>query len=395
MIDCDGSITLSSMESYARWPRLLLGAAVAVAACSGTGSPVETAPSATGLESPAANYWVYVAAESADLLHRVRFGADGLTVENTVEVGELIDETDGPHGLRLSPDGRQLYMTTAHGVPTGKLWKIAAGADTLLAEPILLGRFPATLDVTPDGLYALVANFNLHGEHVPSTISTVYLPDLVEVAQTTACVMPHGVRLDPGGRAAYSACMMDDRIIEMDLRTYSITRAFSVAPGMEGPIDAAADGHGMAPTCSPTWAQPSSDGARVYVACNAADVILEVDVAEWRVRRRWETGRGPYNLTVSPDGSWLLATLRPGAGVQAIDLRSGAIGGPVPTSGRLAHGVVVSPDGRYAFVSVEEVGMAPGKLDVYAVPSLTRVASVDLGQQAGGVAFWKMEPSGS
>ena len=33
------------------------------------------------------NYWVYVGAESADLIHRVRFGPDGAAVEKTLPVG--------------------------------------------------------------------------------------------------------------------------------------------------------------------------------------------------------------------------------------------------------------------------------------------------------------------
>jgi hypothetical protein len=37
------------------------------------------------------------------------------------------------------------------------------------------------------------------------------------------------------------------------------------------------------------------------------------------------------------------------------------------------------------------VGAAPGKVDIYDLNSLTRVGAVDVGQQAGGIAFWKME----
>ena len=111
-----------------------------------------------------AQYYVYVGAESSDLLHRIRFGPGGAELDRTIAVGEMATETEGPHGLNISPDGRFLFMTTGHGVPDGKLWKFRAGPDTLVADPILLGYFPATLDITPDGLYAFVANFNLHGE---------------------------------------------------------------------------------------------------------------------------------------------------------------------------------------------------------------------------------------
>jgi DNA-binding beta-propeller fold protein YncE len=65
----------------------------------------------------------------------------------------------------------------------------------------------------------------------------------------------------------------------------------------------------------------------------------------------------------------------------------------MPTSTTVAHGVAVSPDSRYAFVSSEGVGAAPGKVDVYDLRALSRVATVDVGQQASGIAFWKMEPA--
>ncbi len=123
------------------WPLALVAAAI-----------VMTPAAAQG--PPSANYWVYVGAESADLIHLVRFGPGGAEVEKTFIVGEMQVETEGPHGLRTSRDGRYLYMTTGHGIPDGKLWKIETGVDTVVGDPILLGRFPATIDLTPDDLYA-------------------------------------------------------------------------------------------------------------------------------------------------------------------------------------------------------------------------------------------------
>src|SRR5690606_18384561 len=232
---------------HAMIPRLLCLALTALfAACAGgpSSEPAAVAPAAAGTTSAGASsagagpavaptgadrtYQVYVGAESADLIHRVRLGPDGLTVEATTPVGEIPVETEGPHGLMVSGDGRHLYMTTAHGVPDGKLWKFDAGPDTLVAAPVLLGNFPATLDLTPDGLYAFVVNFNLHGEHVPSTVSVVYTPDMVEVDQIPTCTMPHGMRLSPDGIHAYSMCMMDDQLVEIDTRTFDVSRRFTV-----------------------------------------------------------------------------------------------------------------------------------------------------------------------
>jgi hypothetical protein len=62
----------------------------------------------------------------------------------------------------------------------------------------------------------------------------------------------------------------------------------------------------------------------------------------------------------------------------------------LPTSATVAHGVTISTDSRYAFVSSEGIGAAPGKVDVYDIRARAKVATVDVGQQASGITFWKM-----
>jgi len=395
-------------------------------------------PSLVG-KPPAAHYWVYVGAESADLVHRIHLGPEGARVENAFRVGELVAEMEGPHGLVVSPDGRYLHLTTGHGVPDGKYWKFELGPDTLVAPGVDLGVFPASIDVTPDGLYSFSANFNLHGDMVPSTISVVYTPSPMEVARIVTCTMPHGSRFDARGLFHYSTCMMDDQLVEIDVRSWKVSRRFSLALNQEGPLPATAvaghqghasgdphaghadhAGHGapatpvpprragpepdpaevgyaglphvMAPnSCSPTWVQPSADDRSLFVTCNKADEVLEVDRASWSVVRRLATGRGPYNVEVTPDGRLLLVTLKQGGQFQVFNLESGTSMATFDNATTVAHGVVVSPDGRYAFVSSEGVGSEPGKVDIYDLERMERTATVSVGQQAAGIAFWKME----
>lgn len=375
---------------------------------------------------PTANYWIYVGAESADLIHRVRFGPGGTVVEKTIGVGELAAEMEGPHGLVISRDGQYLHMTTGHGFPDGKYWRYHLGPDTLLGPGTLLGNFPASIDISPDGLYAIAANFNLHGDMVPSSMSVVYTPTQTEVTRIVTCTMPHGSRISPDGRFHYSGCMMDDQLVEIDTRKFEVSRRFSLAKGKEGPIPvgggmAGHEGHDMAGmgaaqpvrpvvdpadlgyqgerhqmepnSCSPTWAAPSATGDKIYVACNKADEILEVDQKSWTLTRRFATGRGPYNLNTTPDGKLLVATLKQGGGFQVFDLATGRSVANLKSSTNVTHGVVISPDSRYAFVSNEGVGAAPGKVDVYDLRALVRVGSVEVGLQTGGIAFWKIEPA--
>ena len=105
--------------------------------------------------------------------------------------------------------------------------------------------------------------------------------------------------------------------------------------------------------------------------------------------RRFATGRAPYNLAVTPDGKLLIATLKAGSGVQVFDLATGKSMMQEKTSITLAHGVTVSSDSRYAFVSVEGKGAQPGKVEVFDLTAFAKVATVDVGQQASGISFWR------
>jgi hypothetical protein len=83
--------------------------------------------------------------------------------------------------------------------------------------------------------------------------------------------------------------------------------------------------------------------------------------------------------------------LKPAASFEVFDLATGRSLGQFKNSTNVANGIAVSPDSRYPFVSSEGIGAAPGKVDVYDLRALAKVASVDVGQQAGGIAFWKMQ----
>lgn len=427
-----------SMMPYSipyRKTAMRLGAAMLTAAAAGLLPAGASSQQATAApqggsatpDRPTSNYWVYVGAESADKMHRLRFGPAGFVVERTWEIGELPAEMEGPHGVQITNDGKYMFVTTGHGFPDGKLWMYHLGPDTLVNPGILLGNFPASLDITPDGKYALNSNFNLHGDMVPSSISVVYVPSFQEVAQIVTCTMPHGSRNTPDGAFNYTGCMMDDQLVEIDIQKLGVSRRFSVATGKEGPLpidgppdamlkmwidgakrvskgatsdpaevgyDAMGMRHAMAPqTCSPTWAQPGADGSKIYVACNKSDEIVEVDRATWKMTRKIKTGRGPYNLAPTPDGKLLVSTLKPAASIEIYDLASGKILATIKNSTTLANGVTISPDSRYAFVASEGVGAAPGKVDVYDLKAFAKVGTVDVGQQAGGIAFWKMEPA--
>jgi DNA-binding beta-propeller fold protein YncE len=359
-------------------------------------------------EKPTQDYLVFTVAESADQLALVRFGPGGARIERQQKVGMMPTEINGPHGVDVSPDGRFYYISIAHGTPYGTFWKFSTANDSL-AGRVTLGNFPATVETTPDGSLAFVVNFNLHGEMVPSSVSVVSTDEMVEIARITTCTMPHGSRVNPQGTHQYSACMMDDLLAEVDTRSLEVSRHFMLAKGREmgmtGPPGAmqhaghAPGSHDSAMAsaagvqCSPTWAQPSATGDKLYVACNKSNEIVEIDFRSWAMTRRWAAGDGVYNLAVSRDGRYLVATNKRGKSISVFELATAREVARVPTFKGVVHGVVISPDSRYAFVTEEGRGSEPGTLEIFDLRTFTSVATVDLGQQAAGIDFFRMEPA--
>ena len=352
---------------------------------------------------PDKDYLVYVLSEGADKISLVRFGPEGARVERQIGTGDMPVDIDGPHGIVVSPDRQFYYVSIAHGRPFGSVWKYSTKNDALVGKSVL-GYFPATLDISPDGSFLFVVNFNLHGDMTPSSVSVVSTQTMTEVARIQTCTMPHGSRLNSQGTKQYSACMMDDMLVEIDTRSLKAARFFVVTKGQEKGVAEPAThsmhgmkggaGHGTeAPkpgdnSCSPTWAEPSVDGASVFVACNGSSEIVEVNANSWQLVRRIPARAGVYNLDITHDGQRLIATNKRDQSVSIYDLKSGKELARLPTKRKVLHGVVVSPDDRYAFVTVEGVGAEPGTVEIIDLVAMKTVATVDVAQGAAGIDFY-------
>jgi len=219
-----------------------------LAGCAGTRVPLAATAAQQGTPTraivPMQDYLALVASESVDQIAVVRFGPGGIRVERTNTTGIMPADVDGPHGVAVSPDGKFYYVSTAHGTPYGFLWKYALANDSL-AGRVMLGNFPATTQITPDGAFAYVVNFNLHGEMVPSSVSIVATDEMVEVARVPTCTMPHGSRINAQGTRQYSACMMDDMAVEIDTRAFTVSRHFLVGKGKERGVQGSPAGKGV------------------------------------------------------------------------------------------------------------------------------------------------------
>jgi len=133
------------------------------------------------------------------------------------------------------------------------------------------------------------------------------------------------------------------------------------------------------------------DGAgHAWVNVENKNEIVAIDVANWKLARRFPAGNGVYNLAMTHDGR-LIATNKRGQSVSIFDPKTGKELAHLPTKRKIVHGAVVTPDDKYAFISVEGIGSEPGTVEVIDLAAMKTVATIDVGSQAAGIDFWKNE----
>ncbi|MEM6805698.1 MAG: YncE family protein [Bacteroidota bacterium] len=289
----------------------------------------------------AQSYYAYATAESEDEVALVKFDGEKAEAIQRIQVGYIPTEIEGPHGISVSPDKKYWYLSMAHGMPYGKVYKFTTGDNKLIGSTEL-GLFPATMQISPATGLMYVVNFNLHGKMLPSSVSVVDPETMTELKKITTGAMPHGSRISPDGMHHYSVAMMSGELFEIDAASLEVSRTLlldkdgeSMDHSMHGmdhsqmdhsKMDHSSMGEGKGMKHSkvkPTWVIPHPSNNRLYVAGNGIAEVLEVDRKEWKITRRFATGKGPYNVEISPNGKLMVVTYKSDAQTGVWDLESG------------------------------------------------------------------------
>ena len=350
------------------------------------------------------NYYAYVASESEDTVSLIKFDGKEAVEAERIDVGFMFAEIEGPHGITVDPSGDFWYISLAHGNPFGTLVKYSTETNQAVARTTL-GLFPASMEISNITGFLYCVNFNLHGSMKPSNVSVVDPETMTEITKITTGSMPHGSRLSPDGLFQYSVAMMSGELFEIDALDLKVSRVLNLEKKMMN--DKKMDGKMMTndkkesmmntmdgmkhSMVKPTWVIPHPNENIAYVAGNGSDEVIEVNLDKWEVSDRFKTGKGPYNLEITPNGKLLIGTIKSEGKTAIWNLENKEELAIIKNTTSVSHGIAISSDSKYAFVSVEGIGGEPGIVDVIDLDSYELVSSVKVGKQAGGIAFWKME----
>lgn len=320
----------------------------------------------------AADRKVFVANEGAGTVSVIN--AETLQLTRHIAVGA------GAHNVQVSPDGKLAWVThngtpqsasagmvhagmstAEHGAmaDAGEVWAINTGTDEVVAR-VVVGKHPAHVVVSADGRWVYVTN---GGDNTLSVVDTKSLKvvDTIPVGE-----FPHGIRLSPDGQQAYVANLKGGTVSVIDTES---RKEINQIPVGKGPAQV-----GFTP-----------DGRLAFVSLSQEARVAVIDPASRRVVRTVRVGSVPIQLYATPDSRFLWVANQgsrksPGNTVSVIDLSNFSTQQIRTGSG--AHGVVVSSDGRHAYVT----NLYANTVSVVDVSTRKTVATVAVGEGPNGIA---------
>ena len=309
---------------------------------------------------------VYTANERDNSISQVDLASGEV---NTVSV------TIAPHNVQVSPDGHWLLTVgmPSHGehaasamnvmnMQTGQLQVFSTAALGAPVFSLPAGEHPAHVVMDRGGQRAFVT------DSAADLVRVFDLQARSEIGSVKTGSYPHGLRLTPDGQSLYVANMRGARVSVIDIAT--LKELAQIAVGK-----------------APVQVGFAADGRHAYVSLSAENKLGIIDTATQKLTDKIDVGRTPVQIYATSDGQQVYvanqgSSTDPDDRVSVVDPRRKKVIATLKT-GKGAHGVAMSTDSAYAFVSNIEAGT----FSVIDTASRTVVATHKVGAGPNGISY--------
>lgn len=273
-----------------------------------------------------------------------------------------------PHNVQITPDGARLLAVGipaegGHADAPGQL--LVLDSTSISSGPlaaIAVGEHPAHVvtDRAAERAFVTLADQN--------AVAVVDLAEGKVVTTIATGRYPHGLRVSPDGSSIYVANVENGSVSVLDpARLVGVARI----PVGKAPVQV-----GFLP-----------DGSRAYVSLRDENMVAVIDTARKEVVGKVAVGRNPIQVFATPDSRYVYVAnqgseAQPADTVSVIDAAAGSIVKTIKT-GAGAHGVVVSHDGQFAFVT----NIVDGTVSVIDVAEQAVIKTFKVGDGPNGVTF--------
>jgi YVTN family beta-propeller protein len=205
------------------------------------------------------------------------------------------------------------------------------------------GRGPHEAAVSPDGRLAYVTNYGAYAvfrersEHRMEPGNTITVLDLKDSKVKTTFdlddyTQPHGIRVSGDGARLWVTCEGAGAVVELDAASGAVEKAWKTGQEIS---------HMLVPT---------PDGRKIYVANIGSGSVTVID-RDGDAVRSIPTGDGAEGIDVTPDGREVWVTNRGAGTISVIRVQDDRLIATFDSGGTFPIRLKFTPDGRQAWVS--------------------------------------------
>jgi YVTN family beta-propeller protein len=285
----------------------------------------------------------------------------------TAQVVARIAVGKRPRGLKLSRDGRWLYVALSGSLPAGpgvdesKLPPPDRTADGIgvvdvarraLVRTLESGQDPETFDLSPDGATLYISNEET-AELSALDLATGKIRGRAHVGDE-----PEGVTLHPGGKIVFVTSEADNEVTAVDVATLTAIAHIPTAP-------------------RPRSIVITDDGATGFATDEGGGAVTVFDAIAWKPLGEIKvhedspmpSGPRPMGAVLSHDGKLLYVSCGRGGSIAVIDVATRAQVRSIDGVGDRAWGIALSADGKRLYTAngtshdLSIVDLATGNVD--------------------------------
>ncbi len=294
----------------------------------------------------------------------------------------FIQPPSAPHNITVDREHGYYYVNL---VAAGKVLKYSLSDNTLIGEVSGI-LSPTQVALSSTGDTAFVAQF-ASGTTAIRMFNTQTMQLYGQQIGSPFLNKPHGVQITPDKKQLWVTGNLSDNILVVNLNdlSTSLIQLNNQPPGTGGVLLS-------------YQTVMTSDNKYVYVSCQESDEVRVIDRDSMKVVKVISVGMWPLILAISPDNAHVYSANRNSNDVSVIRTSDNTVETTIANVGPNPHGIDITMDGHYAYVSCENVtsiipphhpttgSKVPGFVSVIDLTSNQVIKTFEVGAFAAGVA---------
>jgi YVTN family beta-propeller protein len=269
---------------------------------------------------------------------------DNNFVTRYIKVGETTGLLAAPHNVMVDNQGSYFYVTL---ISEGFVEKYNARTYEKAGRMYSVTS-PGHVIITPNGLKGYVTNYSLNfSERYIKSFNTQTMQVINTISDITMYAT-HGGRITRDGKYLITVSELGEFIQIIRTSDDYLEQTIPVDPSVPSNGNGTGNFRSIAVSISP-------DDKYAFITCDKSNEVRVLNINTRIITAVIPVGLFPIQSECTPDGKWLYVANRNSNSVTVININSLSVYKTIPGIGAQPHGVAITPDGHYAYVTCESV----------------------------------------